>query len=247
MPKPMVSIIVPCYERDEVYGQAKYLAYTLSSTVVQEPPYEVIVVDDGSPLEHKIAEITKDFPNVKYVRSLVNRGTAAARNLAIREATGEYILPLDGDDALTLKSVRLMRNALMTQPTAGVAYGAMLDIHCTKYVWSPTCNWTLGDLKRGNCIPSSSMFTRKAWEAVGGYDESRLVHEDWDLWLAMANRGFRFVHVWEAVIMYRSHPLQQSHLIPNRDEIDAYMAQKYAFMNQLPAEVLRRQVAFSPP
>lgn len=246
MSKPMVSIIVPCYERDEVYGQAKYLAYTLSSTVVQEQPLEVVVVDDGSPLEHKIAETIKDFPNVKYVRSPTNRGTAAARNLGIRESTGDYILPLDGDDALTRRSVEFMRHALMTQPTAGVAYGAMLDITATKYVWSPTCNWTLGELRDGNRIPSSSMFTRKAWEAVGGYDESRLVHEDWDLWLAIANKGFAFVHVWQPVVMYRSHPDQQSHWMPNRDDISVYMAEKYKFMHQLSDEALKRQVAFSP-
>lgn len=243
MPKPMVSIVVPCYERDERYGQAKYLAYTLSSTVVQEPPLEVIVVDDGSPFEHRIAEIVTDFPNVKYVKSPINLGTAAARNLGISEAVGDYILPLDGDDALTTNSVALLRQALVTHPTAGVAYGSMIDIDATKYVWSPRCDWTLGDLKAGNCIPSSSMFTRQAWEAVGGYDQSRLVHEDWDLWLAIANLGFTFVHVWRAVIMYRSHPEQQSHWTSNRSNITDYMAQKYEFMNKLPPAALQRQVA----
>jgi glycosyltransferase involved in cell wall biosynthesis len=244
MSKTLVSIIVPCYERDDGYGQAKYLAYTLSSTVIQQQPFEVIVVDDGSPYEHRIAEIVKGFPNVKYVRSPTNVGTAAARNLGIRESSGEYILPLDGDDALTKHAVGLLRFALTSRPAAGVAYGAMLDITATKYVWSPTCNWTLCELRDGNRIPSSSMFTRKAWEAAGGYDESRLVHEDWDLWLAIANKGFEFVHVWQPVVMYRSHPNQQSHWMPNRDDIAVYMAQKYEFMNQLSAEALKRQVAF---
>lgn len=245
MAKPLVSIIVPCYERDDTYGQAKYLAYTLSSTVVQQSPFEVIVVDDGSPHEYKIAKIIKDFPNVKYVRSPTNVGTAAARNLGIRESTGEYIMPLDGDDALTEHSIDLLRTTLVGRPTADIAYGSMLDIDATKYVWTPTCDWTLEDLGAKNHIPSSSMFTRKAWEAVGGYDESRLVHEDWDLWLAMANKGFEFVYVWHPVIMYRSYPQQQSHWMSNRRDISIYMAGKYAFMKQLPVEALQRRVAFS--
>src|SRR3989344_7713115 len=92
---PVISVIVPCYN----YG--KYLEQAIESILAQTfLDYEIVVVDDGS-----TDQLTKDvLRTIKYFGVRVirtgNRGLAAARNLAIKQANGEFIVPLDADDKI---------------------------------------------------------------------------------------------------------------------------------------------------
>ena len=69
--------------------------------------YELIVVNDGSQdkTEEKILEICDLYDNIKYIKHEQNKKPGTARNTALREATGEYILYLDGDDYLASPDV----------------------------------------------------------------------------------------------------------------------------------------------
>src|SRR5450830_1529256 len=85
------SIVIPTYNR------MKFLQQALDSVWAQtHDDYEIIVVDDGS------TDGTKDYlasldGRVKTVRQS-NSGPAAARNLGVRQAKGEYVAFLDSDD-----------------------------------------------------------------------------------------------------------------------------------------------------
>lgn len=97
---PKVSIIVPVYKTEA------YIAECLDSVLAQTyQDFEVICVDDGSPDNSVeiIKEYSKNDPRISYVRQ-ENAGLSAARNTGIRNAKGEYILPLDSDDMLEKKS-----------------------------------------------------------------------------------------------------------------------------------------------
>lgn len=82
------------------YNRAATLAQTLPTVLAQvlDGPFEVIVVDDGS--NDETASLLKRFaashPNLR-VFSQPNQGQPAARNLALRNATGEIVLFLDDD------------------------------------------------------------------------------------------------------------------------------------------------------
>lgn len=90
---PLVSVIIPTYNR------VKTLSIAIESVLRQTyGNVEVIVVDDGS------SDGTEEYVNgltdhrVKYVRSAVNRGPAAARNLGVKYALGKYVAFQDSDD-----------------------------------------------------------------------------------------------------------------------------------------------------
>lgn len=100
---PKVSIIVPVYKTEA------YIAECLDSVLAQTyQDFEVICVDDGSPDNSVeiIKEYSKNDPRISYVRQ-ENAGLSAARNTGIRNAKGEYILPLDSDDMLEKKPSRI--------------------------------------------------------------------------------------------------------------------------------------------
>ena len=87
-----VSFIIPAFNAEA------HLAETLRSVEAQTyGDWEVVVADDGS--TDGTVEIARGFgAKVKVVRSLVNGGPGAARNLAISSSSGELLAFLDADD-----------------------------------------------------------------------------------------------------------------------------------------------------
>lgn len=89
-----LSVIIP------VYNASKYLHQCFDSIIKQEyQDYEIILVDDGS--KDDSPEICQRFalahPQFSYHRQ-ENQGPAAARNLGMKLAHGEYICFIDADD-----------------------------------------------------------------------------------------------------------------------------------------------------
>ncbi len=91
-----ISIIIPCYNSE------KYLGACMDSVLAQSfDDFEAILVDDGS--QDNTLVIAQDYaqkdPRVR-VFSKENGGVAAARNLALDHAQGEWITFVDSDDLL---------------------------------------------------------------------------------------------------------------------------------------------------
>lgn len=85
------SIIVPMYNETE-----KDLRECLESIKNQTlKPYEVICIDDASP--KKTPQIAMEY-GFRYIRHDVNKNNGGARNTGIREATGDYLVFVNGDD-----------------------------------------------------------------------------------------------------------------------------------------------------
>ncbi len=87
---PLVSIIIPTYNRAAIIGRAIKSALDQTYTNI-----EVLVVDDGS--TDDTATVVKAFPQVKYILQPHER-QAAARNKGKQHARGKYIATLDSDD-----------------------------------------------------------------------------------------------------------------------------------------------------
>lgn len=85
------SIIIPCYSETE--EDLRRCFDSIKSQTLQ--PYEVICVDDCSPLE--TPQIAKEY-GFKYIRHNINKNNGGARNTGIREATGDYLVFVNGDD-----------------------------------------------------------------------------------------------------------------------------------------------------
>ena len=117
--RPLVSLIIPCY------NAKAYLAQALASAEDQSyPNLEIICVDDGS--TDGTPELLSRFQSrsrreVKVIPQ-ENRGVSAARNAGIRAASGTYLAFLDADDRLSRDFVRLLAEGL-TNTGAEIAYG----------------------------------------------------------------------------------------------------------------------------
>lgn len=208
---PLVSVIIPAYNAEQ------FIARTLESVLAQTyHNIEVLVIDDGS--QDDTAAIVRRYQQQDNRIKLLhqsNAGVAAARNLAIQSAKGEFIAPIDADDiwnpeAIAKLVVRFQQSCL----DVGVVYTWSLDIDGQE---RPTGDFhaaaIVGNVHKtmichnflGNA--SSTLIRKSCLDQVGGYD-SRLREqqaqgcEDWDLYLRLAAR-YPFAVVPEFLVGYR--------------------------------------------
>lgn len=110
---PKVSIIIP------VYNAEKYLNQCLESLCNQTlTDFEVVCINDGS--TDSSLEILQDFAS-KDSRFIIidkkNEGQGVARNIAIKQAKGEYLLCLDSDDWLETDALEKAYNKIKIDNT----------------------------------------------------------------------------------------------------------------------------------
>lgn len=130
--KPKFSVIIPAYNR------ADYLRYTLDTCIAQSFDSVEFIVQDDASTDHT-AQIVQGFvsrdPRVKYINTGINAGMRGNFEQALKEANGEYLLCLGGDDALLpgaliqlSELVKEFPAHLITWPTANFHYsGARAD------------------------------------------------------------------------------------------------------------------------
>lgn len=117
--EPLISIVIP------VYNIESYIKQTLDSVMSQDyKNFEIILVDDGS--TDKTLAVCKaiSFNNsrIKVIHQ-DNKGVSAARNNGIKNANGEYISFVDGDDIvapnLIARMYQVMKNTEVDLVTSG--------------------------------------------------------------------------------------------------------------------------------
>lgn len=131
-PKTPITFIVTAYNIED------YIDRALSSVVDQGVEgAEIIVVDDGSTDRtfEKIATFLKGEPKARLIRQ-ANAGPGAARNVALAEATGDWILYLDGDDWLAPGSAHALLKA------ATQAEGVDIVVSNRRRYWEGSGNYT---------------------------------------------------------------------------------------------------------
>lgn len=119
MNTPILSIIIP------VYNVENYIRECLDSLLQQDlSACEVLCVNDGS-TDGSLAilhEYQAAHPNVFRVFSQINQGQAAARNKALDEARGEFVIFLDSDDYYLPNAIATIITYIKKYPLVDVFY-----------------------------------------------------------------------------------------------------------------------------
>jgi CDP-glycerol glycerophosphotransferase len=157
---PLISVVIP------VHGVEDYLDRCLDSVLGEPAPWlEVIAVDDASPDGCGAILAARHDPRLRVISTPAAVGPGPARDLGAKEATGEYVWFVDGDDELAQGALAAVAGALArlrpdvlivdfeslhpdgtTSPSGGARYltgpetGSLADhpalIHLTMTAWS---------------------------------------------------------------------------------------------------------------
>jgi len=119
--KPLISIIIPCY------NYSLYIPQALKSLQEQDfTNWECWVIDDGS--TDSTSRIVNDIAiydkRINYVYQ-ENQGQPVARNTGLRLAKGDYIQFLDADDLLEPMKFSRQLNYLLQNTEVDIVYGAV--------------------------------------------------------------------------------------------------------------------------
>lgn len=208
-----VSVIVPAYIT--CARQAALLNETLQTVAAQTvPPSEVIVVDDGSPVNVR-AVTTAPFTRVLRQP---NAGCAVARNAGIRASARDFLIFLDADDHLLPQAVEAGLRAFDEHPESGFVVGAREEM---TFEGDPV-PWSVPPMPRDTRLyhtllgfdwyiipPSSVMFRRAVVEEIGGFRDPWGA-DDLDFYLEAARRYPGWCFESPAVTRYRRYSTSAS-------------------------------------
>jgi glycosyltransferase involved in cell wall biosynthesis len=193
-----IAVIVPCY------NDGRHLPDALASLADQEP-HELVVVDDGSSDPGTLDVLhSLEGEGVRVVHQ-GNAGPAAARNHGADLTRAPYLFFLDADDRLVPGALAALADALDADPGAQLAWGDMVQFGAGE-LYAPRAPaldpWLITYV---NGLPAAALVRRAALDSVGGW-ELRHNYEDWDLWLKLAGRGYRGIHLPRPMFERRVHP-----------------------------------------
>lgn len=224
MNRPKVSIIVPCY------NLAQYLDEALQSIYNQTYiDWECIIVDDESQDHTKeVAQnwVAKDSRFVYLYKE--NGGVSSARNFGIEKANSEYILTLDADDKYEASFLEKAMIALLSDEQVGIvsSWGQYFVGDKLFQIYRMTGKSTADFLFYNDAV-GTSLFRKKCWEQVGGYDQNQKNgYEDWEFYLRVCALGWKVHIIPELLFFYRQH------LVSRRKEMNIKENEnkKYIFM-----------------
>jgi glycosyltransferase involved in cell wall biosynthesis len=196
--KPKVSVIIPCF------NQGQYIDDAVESVLNQTfEDFEIILVNDGSTDAGTIQKL-KNYsrPKCKVIHTN-NQGTSLARNTGIQASSGEYILPLDADDKISLKYLEEAVEILDKEARIGIVYCEV------EFFGEKTGKWNLPDFSverilLRNMIISCALFRKSDYLKTNGYNSNmKYGWEDWDFWLSLIEKSVGVYKLPDVHFFYR--------------------------------------------
>lgn len=196
-----ISVVISTFQRPDACERA------LRSVLAQDClPLEVLVCDNGSSDETQARFLAwqERRSEVRYLRTATNSGSpATTRNLGIEHARGDWIAFLDDDDEW-LPGKLARQQTIIASGVADVVATNALRSDGSLYFPGAVAIYTPGRgdvLKRNPIITSSAVVRRRSFV---GFPTPVWMSgiEDYAAWLALADRGARFVVLGDPLVRY---------------------------------------------
>lgn len=216
---PLVSVVVI------TYNSSKYVLETLESAKNQTYQNIELIVSDDCSTDDTVA-VCRDwieknkgrFVRTKLIESEINTGIPANCNRGCKEAKGEYLKPIAGDDILLPDCISdFLNNIGDNYILAGISSSfyvgeenekIMSELYPTKtqfsfFVDSPQKQYRRLLIDSFNFAPG--VFLRKQiFDKVGYYDESYPYIEDLPFWLKCTSHNIKIAFLEKKVVLYRT-------------------------------------------
>lgn len=204
--KPRISIVIPCYNSYE------YIRETLDCLLKQTiEDWECVIVNDGSTDDS--LTIIREFENKDSRFKVIdkpNEGPAIARNVAIRNSSGEFILPLDSDDLIAPTYAEKAINYFYEHPETKLVY-CLCELFGDMKGEFLTPEYKYDNILWNNCIVCSAVYRRSDFDKTTGYNPNmKCLYEDWDFWLSLLNPDDIVYRIPERLFFYRMHGVSRN-------------------------------------
>ncbi len=206
----LISVIIPTYKR------TKTLKSAIESIMKQTyENLEIIVVDDNgadSKYRKSVEAIMEQYQKnskINYVKNEKNMGGAAARNIGIQAAKGEYLAFLDDDDTYYPEKIEKQAEIFRNSQDAELA---LVYCYVEQFDESGKVNYVLKKQLRGNCLyeamcidclaPTSLWLVKKSAVVDVGMFSVVPSKQDATLILKLLAKGYTVDYVPEVLCSY---------------------------------------------
>ncbi len=215
---PLVTIGIPCF------NSARWLRGAIQSALSQtHPAVEVIVVDDGSTDESPA--IAREFADRIRFYEIDHQGAPHARNIALREARGEWMQFLDADDSLEPEKIATQLAEANGGSKADIIYSPVWwetwrgfeVVQRTASALDPSrdlyLQWLTWELPQ----TGGALWRKAALEALGGWKEDQPCCQEHELYARALQSHLRFAfaptphavyRIWSEETLCRRNPRQ---------------------------------------
>jgi glycosyltransferase involved in cell wall biosynthesis len=193
---PRIAVVVPCF------NDAATLRETVES-VGRESETELVVVDDGSTDPASLALLDELAGEGIDVIHQANLGPSAAVMAGLAATSAPYVMRLDADDLLEPDALLALARALDRAPDAAVAWGDTQTFGLTTFRIPAPPRLDAWLLTYTNCVPGAGCLMRRSALVDAGGWQLRDGWEDWDLLLALVERGWKGVGIPQVAFRYR--------------------------------------------
>jgi glycosyltransferase involved in cell wall biosynthesis len=219
----LVSIIIP------VYNQEKYLKETLQSVINQSfSNWECILINDGS-VDDSVAIINEYLTqdNRFHFINSENKGVSNARNLALQQVKGDYILFLDGDDLIHPEKIAQAISNFQKNSDLSIVFNT------TSY-FQDTIENKLYDIKidaellnfndlllywgEKIIIPIHSAIIKRSLLDGIEFNTNLTAQEDWLVWLRLFQKNPKVLVLDAVLSFYRKHNTSRTQTVSLKED-----------------------------
>lgn len=211
--KPLVSIIIPTFNRPEALLQC---LESINQLIFPEQKAEVVIVDDGSPSSCDVVAMQRvcKLP-LRYVQK-EHSGVCPTRNRGIRESKGEFLAFIDDDVLPSPLWLLHVMSGFTKQSVAGVGstvYTQPMNHYLADYTDYRELERQPFVDKTGqilNVLTGNVCFRKNALEEIGGFNESQsdagipVGGDDVDLTWKIRERGYSLGYADSASVFHHS-------------------------------------------
>lgn len=218
--KPLVSILIPTYNR------ADYLGQSLDSALAQTyPNIEIIVHDDASTDDTPALLKQYSDPRLRIIHTKNNHGMIGGWNYIVGKSCGEYIKFLASDDLLAPTCITQLVKAALAHPAASlitcqrqfideqgrpVRRGGVIKKmgFASKNMvvdGKEHAHWILTTLRENKIgEPTAVLYPTKLVKNAGGYDPQFSQFADFEYWIRLLQFG-DLVYIHQPLCSFRTH------------------------------------------
>ena len=211
MSKPLVSVIIPCYNAE------KFIEKSVRSILNQTyTNLEILIIDDASE-DHSaniIEILAKEDDRIRFFKHSINKNIVFTLNELINISNGKYIARMDADD-ISLPD-RIERQVAFLEANkdyhacgTNTLYIDDKDKVIRKNKFPATVKGTTFAIRFFNPLCHPAVLCRAYILKDNAYDTRYTYAEDYELWCRLIiEKGYKFCNIQQYLLKYRKSSTQ---------------------------------------
>jgi GT2 family glycosyltransferase len=204
--RPLFSIITPLYSPGiEIFEKTME---SVRSQSYENWIWEVVDASADNEAWQVLQSIQKDDPRIHAVRLSENLGIAENTNVALKRATGDYIVMLDHDDMLAPHALFAVAELIRKHADADFIYSDCDKLdeqgHRCEPFFKP--DWSPHSMLSFNLLNQLSVYRRSWLDRIGYLDPAMDGAQDWDLYFRIADSTKNIYHIPQILYHWRQTP-----------------------------------------